>query len=55
MISRATDSQEEFKDYCLILQVHPEADAGMIEAAKTYHAALERLDSGDSSPDGGRP
>ena len=38
MTSEATDSQEEFIDYCLVLQVHPDADAGMIEAAYWYLA-----------------
>ena len=36
-----------FKDYCLILQVHPEADAGMVEAAywhlaRRYNEAAPR-------------
>jgi hypothetical protein len=38
MIAEAKDSQEEFIDYCLVLQVHPDADAGMIEAAYWYLA-----------------
>lgn len=38
MTSEAKDSQEEFIDYCLVLQVHPDADAGMIEAAYWYLA-----------------
>ena len=48
--------KSEFKDYCLILQVHPEADAGVIDAAYWHLAkrcneaaprdpqALEKLD-----------
>jgi len=38
MTSEAADSREEFIDYCLVLQVHPDADAGMIEAAYWYLA-----------------
>lgn len=49
MTSAATDSQEEFKDYCLILQVHPEADAGMIEAAY-WHLARRYNDQADTNP-----
>jgi len=33
MTSEPAAGQAPFKDYCLILQVHPEADAGMVEAA----------------------
>lgn len=49
MTSVATDSQEEFKDYCLTLQVHPEADAGMIEAAY-WHLARRYNDRADTDP-----
>lgn len=45
----ATDSEEEFKDYCLILQVHPEADAGMIEAAY-WHLARRYNEQADTNP-----
>ena len=49
MTSEATDSQEEFKDYCLILQVHPEADAGMLEAAY-WHLAKRYNEQADTNP-----
>ena len=49
MTSAATDSQEEFKDYCLTLQVHPEADAGMIEAAY-WHLARRYNEQADTDP-----
>ena len=38
-----------FKDYCLILQVHPEADAGMIEAAY-WHLARRYNEQADTNP-----
>ena len=49
MTSEAPDSQQEFKDYCLILQVHPEADAGMIEAAY-WHLARRYNEQADTAP-----
>ncbi len=49
MTSPATDSPEEFNDYCLILQVHPEADAGMIEAAY-WHLAKRYNEQADTDP-----
>ena len=42
-------SEAPFKDYCLILQVHPEADAGMIEAAY-WHLARRYNDQADTNP-----
>ena len=41
-------AEEPFKDYFLILQVHPEADAGMVEAAYWH---LARRYSDDSAFD----
>ncbi len=38
-----------FKDYCLILQVHPEADAGMIEAAY-WHLARRYNEQAETDP-----
>ena len=38
-----------FKDYCLILQVHPEADAGMIQAAY-WHLARRYNEQADTDP-----
>ncbi len=38
-----------FKDYCLILQVHPAADAGMIEAAY-WHLARRYNEQADTDP-----
>ena len=49
MTAEPTDSYEEFKDYCLILQVHPEADAGMIEAAY-WHLAKRYNEQADTKP-----
>ncbi len=49
MTSEAMDSHEEFKDYCLILQVHPEADAGMVEAAY-WHLAKRYNEQADADP-----
>lgn len=47
MTSEAEDSSEEFIDYCLVLQVHPEADAGMIEAAY-WHLAKRYNEQADT-------
>ncbi|MEX0785976.1 MAG: hypothetical protein WD939_05010 [Dehalococcoidia bacterium] len=38
-----------FKDYCLILQLHPEADGGMVEAAY-WHLAKRYSEAGSSDP-----
>lgn len=38
-----------FKDYCLILQVHPEADGDMVEAAY-WHLAKRYSEAGPSDP-----
>jgi curved DNA-binding protein CbpA len=43
------ERQEQFKDYCLTLQVHPEADAGMIEAAY-WHLAKRYNEQAAADP-----
>lgn len=48
-LADAPDAQASFKDYCLILQVHPEADAGMIEAAY-WHLARRYNEQSDTDP-----
>lgn len=45
----ATEEQPPFKDYCLILQIHPEADAGMVEAAY-WHLAKRYNEQADHDP-----
>lgn len=49
MTSEAADSHEEFIDYCLVLQVHPDADAGMIEAAY-WHLAKRYNEQAETDP-----
>ncbi len=48
-MTQSTDQETSFKDYCLILQVHPEADAGMIEAAY-WHLARRYNEQADTDP-----
>ena len=45
----AAPPEAPFKDYCLILQVHPEADAGMIQAAY-WHLARRYNEQADTDP-----
>ena len=49
LTSEAAESEDQFKDYCLILQVHPEADAGMVEAAY-WHLARRYNEQADTDP-----
>ena len=46
MTAQPVEAQEPFKDYFLILQVHPEADAGMVEAAYWHLAKRYNKQSG---------
>ncbi len=48
-MTQAAEPEAPFKDYCLILQVHPEADAGMIDAAY-WHLARRYNDQADTDP-----
>lgn len=45
----AQTAKTPFKDYCLILQIHPEADADMVEAAY-WHLARRYNDAASYDP-----
>ncbi len=49
MSSTATKAKSQFTDYCLVLQVHPEADAVMIDAAY-WHLAKRYNQAGPRDP-----
>ena len=49
MEANPTKRQTAFRDYCLILQVHPEADAAMIDTAY-WHLARRYQDAAPTDP-----
>ena len=49
MVGNPLRGKPKFKDYCLILQVHPEADAAMIDAAY-WHLAKRYSEGSPNDP-----